>query len=528
MKSVRGPEQSKLQAEATSLHLFQSPLYQDPTGRWHRSYNDALAGCDRQLTWDPAAVLSLLSFGYVCGDRTLLREIRRRPWLSYIADDGTVRFDKIPPHDTLWQPYPDIAANLVSLLCEEATEVCQEHNEMYLLLSGGLDSRITAGIIAKLYREGRLQSKPVALTWGLEKSRDVVYARAVADVLGFEWQHIDIAPKDLAHNIETAALLLGCLVEPEHLHRMTWFENVSNSALVLASSYGDSVGRGEFSGRHILELDGLRPANFLGLLNHRVAALAFEDLLADIRNIHERAPGQPDYVAFEHEMQGHYMRGMIGHAMSVINHYCTVYQMFTHPKVYTYMWSIHPALRTDHIYEEVLEQLDKGLARLPWARTNRALRGRTEGARADLLPDFADYAAWISGLLFEELRTYIDPEWFAETGLFDPDRIRELNHLIRGTGGAHRIHGYKPHQIWVWLACFRRFAEWIHQNGKRVTSDVTALLDARHGITGVARDQRSQVRRFLSEVRVLHRVIQQTRKYILQRQAIRKYPPRLL
>ncbi|PTL34931.1 hypothetical protein CLG94_12395 [Candidatus Methylomirabilis limnetica] len=455
-----------------------------------------------------------------------MREIRRRPWLSHIEDDGRVRLERIPPHDTLWPPYSEIAANLVSLLCEEALDVCRERNEIYLLLSGGLDSRIIAGVVAKLYREGRLQSKPIALTWGLEKSRDVVYARAVADLLNFHWEHIAIVPEDVAQNIEATALLLGCLVAPEHLHRMTWFKNVSRGALVLAGSYGDSVGRAEFSGRHVLELDGLHPANFLGLLSPEVAALASEGVLADITALHDRAPGQPGYVVLEHEMHGQYMRGMIAHAMSIINHYCTVYQMFTHPKVYAYMWSIHPARRTDYIYEEALEQLDKRLARLPWARTNRALRGRTMGARAGLLPNFAEYAAWTSGPLFKKLQAYIDPEWFAETCLFDPNRIRELSHLVQGAVGSHWIYGYRPHQIWVWLACFRRFAEWVDQGGKSVNSDFSAPPNAPAGIASVPCDQRSKIRRFFSGVRVLHRIVQRVRRHVLRRLAVRKYPPR--
>src|SRR3989442_721563 len=72
--------------------------------------------------------------------------------------------------------------------------------------------------------------------------------------------------------------------------------------------------------------------------------------------------------------------------MSVINHFCSVYQMFTDPRVYSYMWSLHPSLCVDEVYAVLLGRLHPNLARLPWARTNRALRGRTEGTRLRLNP----------------------------------------------------------------------------------------------------------------------------------------------
>ena len=64
----------------SSLHLYQPPLYCDEKGRWHVSYASAVNGCGGRLTWGLVAILSILSFNYPCGDRTLLNEVKRKPW----------------------------------------------------------------------------------------------------------------------------------------------------------------------------------------------------------------------------------------------------------------------------------------------------------------------------------------------------------------------------------------------------------------------------------------------------------------
>jgi asparagine synthase (glutamine-hydrolysing) len=215
----------------SSLHLYAPPRYRASDGSWYDAHAEAVRHSDESLTWDPAAVLSLLSFHYVCGDRTLMREIRRRPWLSSIGPEGDARLEPIPPHDTIWQSTERSAARLGSLLCDEALGVCQGRAEIYVLLSGGLDSRVVAGSMARAVREGGLDVRPVAVTWGLTDSRDYAYARAAAELLGFEWLHLDLEPRHLRENVSDAAALLGCLVSPLHLHRMTWFANVSPDAL---------------------------------------------------------------------------------------------------------------------------------------------------------------------------------------------------------------------------------------------------------------------------------------------------------
>ena len=150
----------------SSLHLAQRPLYIGEKGIGRQSFLEAVDDCREELTWDPAAILSIASFGYACGERTLVNEIKRRPWLSEIGTDSKVHLKNIPPHGRLWTDYDKIATNLIRLLCDEAIQVCRGHKEIYVLLSGGLDSRVVAGVLANIQKQGMLDVRPVCVTWG--------------------------------------------------------------------------------------------------------------------------------------------------------------------------------------------------------------------------------------------------------------------------------------------------------------------------------------------------------------------------
>lgn len=510
----------------TSRHLFQPPYYRAQDGSWHRSYFDAVSHCGQALRWNPATVLSLLSFNYACGDLTLLHEIRRRSWLSRVEQDGDCRLERVPSHDTLWLSHREIAEEFGRRLCDEAFRVCQGRKEIYVLLSGGLDSRVVAGVVARLIREGRLNVKPKALTWGLPDCRDVEYGRAAAKILGFEWVHAEIGPADLLRNVDATAGPLACLVPPPHLHRMLWFDRVREDTLVLAGNYGDMVGRGEFSGYRVLELRPLAPINRFGLLCREVLPEAKAGLARELAALRARTPGQPKYILCEHEMHGHYTRGMIAHAMSVINQYCTTYQMFTDPAVYSYMWSIHPSLRFDEVYALLLESLEPKLARLPWARTNRALQGPTNGARSDLRKGFHDYEGWISGPVYEQLKDRVDSDWFAATGIFDPHAIQEVTRLMRRGPESTQLYGFTPYEIWMWLAAFRRFAEMVEATGRKIEA-VRAEASAEDALQRqVASDTMSTLGRFMRRSPFLVNTVKRTRLFLLKRRAKKQYPPR--
>jgi len=223
------------------------------------------------------------------------------------------------------------------------------------------------------------------------------------------------------------------------------------------------VGRAEFSGKHLLELDYLKPFNAFGLLRKNVFNGISRYLSDNLKQFHQRFGPKPKYILCEYEQQGHYMRGMISHAMNVINNYCSLYQMFSAPEVYGYMWSIHPALRTNQIYATAFEMLDYNLARLPWARTNRALSGATSGALNSLTPGFHAYTQWITGPLFKMIDDYFDPQWLCDTVGFEKKSVYRLREMVRSDSDGASAFGYLPHEKWVWLASLRILDEHLRQ-----------------------------------------------------------------
>lgn len=472
------------------------------------------------LRWDAGAVLSILSFNYACGDLTLVREIARRPWLSSIDHGGHPVLEPIPPHGTRWESPKCLAATLRDLLLKEVSEVCRNHDPVYVLLSGGIDSRIIAAAVAELYRRGRLNRKPIAVTWGLADSADVVYARAVAEILEFEWEYAELKPATILRNFDSMATLLGGLVSPIHLHNMSWFERVSRNSIVLAGSYGNSIGRGEFSKKHILEEHPHIPINPHHLMSESSLSSAAAALHAEMQKTRARAPGVPRYVTCEHEGHAQYMRGMIAHSMSIISNHCRVYQVLTHPDVYSFIWSIHPSLRFGQVYAELLESLDPRLARLAIANTGRAFSGRTERSFPDLRRDIRFYRDWIRGPLFEEIAERIDAEWFVRTGLFSERGVNEVVRAVR-TG----VDDLRPYELFTWLGCMRQFSRWTETLGRPIAPFRSGLPGATVHVTRPPTSSGSRFRKRLQRIGPLYALVKKSKRWYLKRRAILRYPP---
>jgi asparagine synthase (glutamine-hydrolysing) len=296
---------------------------------------------------------------------------------------------------------------------------------------------------------------------------------------------------------------------------LSWFKNVSPEALVLSGSYGDSVGRAEFSGFHLLELPGLRPVNTFGLLAPSAWLQAAQGIQNDLQGLQRRAGTAPRFVQREYEMQGFYTRGLLGHAMSLVNQYCDLYPVFTHPSVYSYMWSIHPAYRFNRIYVESFRILHPDLLPIPWGRTNQALGGPTRGAQKELTPWFHDYPRWVREELYERLSDTINPDWYEGTGLFAGPQIRTLLQEVRKPYRDHRFFSRL-----LWLAALRRFAEQVGSLGKRIEMD-PANLDPPQAI---ARPSQQTISKFWRAA--VHLRIQGGRQAWLRLKARMRYPVR--
>lgn len=288
------------------------------------------------------------------------------------------------------------------------------------------------------------------------------------------------------------------------------------------------VGRAEFSGQHLLELRGLRPVNTFGLLESTLVEQAANGIYEDRQTLFARSPGASQFALLEHEMQGQYMRGLIAHVMNIINQYCTVYQAFTHPAVYGFMWAIHPAHRLNQTYVEALKQLHPRLLETPWARTNRALSGVTVGAYRDLRPRFHDYPGWVCGELFESLLSHVRPDWFESTGLFSGCQVeRFLQDIVKPYTAQHHS------STLLWLASFRQFVERLETLEKQVKLDPA---DIQEGTVSKALVQGTSAKLLQTSKTLLKQKVPSLhfhmkshmkwgKRALLRYQALRQFPP---
>ena len=448
----------------TSKHLYQPPYY-FTNGTWTSNFKEAVDLAPDEIHVDMAAIFSYLSFGFVSGNRTLIEEISRQPWLSKLNRENKVVLESIPPHGFYTGSDDFLSRKFFELLVDEARKAVKDFENVYVLLSGGLDSRIVAGVLKHLYGNGELKNKPTAVTWGLEDSRDVVYAKAIAESLDFSWKHAPMSPEILLENIHATVHELGLIHSPELLHNMLWLKkNLPENSLVLAGSFGDSIGRAEFSGKHLLLLNNPNPTDNFKLLKGDIANQARSKVQKDIQELFSRSSSALPYMQYEHFQQGFRMRNGLCNALSIINGNATVYQMFTAPEVFSFIWSLHPSRRDDDIYRKLLDNFFPKLARMPWARTNKALGGDTFGAIKGLRENYHDYTNWMRLDIRAELEELVDPEWFEKLEIFDLTSISDLRSVVRK---SHTRVG-RTNDIWLWLAGFRVFVDYLENSGKRI------------------------------------------------------------
>ena len=506
-------------------NLYTPPLYIGDSRSWVEDYVKVV-NKEQNLSIDITAITSFLSVGQFSKNRTLFNEIKRLPWLTEPLPKGSYKELELPKHSFKTGSDDKLAKILFEKLCDEARIVTQNTTKIYILLTGGLDSRIIAGVYSYLYNNGELKEKPKCLTWGIKDSRDVYYAKLMAEHLDFEWQHIPLDEDTVMQNIRNCGQYLGMLHSPEMLHSMLWFKNLPSDALVIAGSFGDSIGRGEFSSLHLLQLEHKQPKNTYDLLKPETYLLGAKGLNKDLQYIHNRGGKEAlNYMQCECWMQGYRMRNGLCHALSVINRFANVYQMFTDPNVYGFMWSLHPSRRDDNLYIALLKNHFPKLAEVPWARNNKSIKGGYKNK--NLRAHYHDYTGWSSGVLYDDISKLVDPNWFAETGLFNKDSIIHMNKLVQKS--KERVG--RLNDIWLWLAGFRYYIEELQEEGK--TIDFGAKdIDKQDEYVENKLNIKDQAILLASKSKLVNSVARRVRKKFREmdldarkKEMIKKYPP---
>jgi asparagine synthase (glutamine-hydrolysing) len=357
----------------------------------------------------------------------LIQGISRTPWLSSVHPSGDIEYHKAPPHGQLCIDSHQFAEEFLRLYRKELLSFVEDHHErIYMLLSGGMDSRVMAATLETLKKSGEVQLPIIAVTWGIEDCRDVVYAHRIAEYLGWEWVHVPLDSESYWRNFEFGAIALGAEVDPKHLHRMDWFKNVPENSLVLAASYGDSVGRAEFSSVHLSQVQEMRPEDLNRLLLPKVYSEARNQLLNDIGALRRRHGHRSETGWREIERQAHYMRRHLCTVMNTINRWATLRQSFTTPDLFGFVWSLSPSVRKDDLYERLLERLDPTLLDVPWARTGRKYNVAGSISTDDLSKGFHRYGRWLRSDHSEAIAEHLFGGTLDNLGIFDMKQVQWL------------------------------------------------------------------------------------------------------
>lgn len=167
------------------------------------------------LELDAVALTEFPSRYTFLGDRTLFKEVKRTQWLT---DVYNANFELPPKHCHRKASSQEIAEGLYPLLKSEVAKHIGKSQHVGILLSGGMDSRIIAGVLKKIQAK-RNEFKVTVFCWGHKDARDPAYANRIADNYNWDFEHFNITAATLRRNIAISAKE-GCLYSAQHLHAM--------------------------------------------------------------------------------------------------------------------------------------------------------------------------------------------------------------------------------------------------------------------------------------------------------------------
>lgn len=405
---------------------------------------------DRVL--DLAGATEILSRRWAFGNRTLITKLKRTPWMAKPVDNGW-EYQDIPSHNKKRVPTVKVVQELEDRLTKEAKLYTEGYSNIGLLLSGGLDSRVVAGILKKLQLKGDIEDV-TALTWGLENSRDVKYSQRISDEFGWEFRHFPVGADVLKRNIKITGEL-GAEFSPLNLHSIPEVRSQTDIEVILAGSYGNSVGRAEYAGRDVTNIERAVPRrlNTFGIFSNNIVSTYRGTVYDDAYEYRTRVARRQRYQYRELERQVHYMRRLLQPCMTHIAEKIPLYQLFTSPSVVKYMWSLDPEIRgKDHI-ANLLKGLPGELDTIPDAKSGIA-PNQSNDNKDDFRVEFHNYGRWLR----EDIRSFV-------IDLVNNENIQKLlnesslNRLLSIWSRANTITANTIDHIVSWLASLSIFIE---------------------------------------------------------------------
>lgn len=430
---------------------------------------------------DQIALTTKMCLPFLIGNRTLIQGISKAPWMSEYQGNGKWRAHYLPEHGGLKPEKGTFTIKLKKALLAEARDYIEGKKNIGILLSGGMDSRVLAGIIREIQLKERPEIEIICLTWGASDSRDVVYAQRIAQQFGWEIVHYPLSPETLLRNIKFAGIH-GAEFSAFHLHAMEDVANTPDLDAIIAGSYGDSIGRAEFSGSHVTKLKPILP-NILdkyGVLNSSSLKAAKTELRNDVIDSAHILQSTSVLRQREIEQEMHYMRRMLQACMQTIAIKTPVYQLFTSPDVFGLMWGLDPEVRNNDWYTLLLQQLPGELLNIPWARNGKLYHQQDKPALDNLSKSYHQYGKWLRSDLKEEVLNRLNSDFIRELSIFND---KGLDRLIKswGKGTTTGINSFD--ESVAWLCSLHDMIE-VYDISRAPISTQNSLIDTVRGCVG--------------------------------------------
>lgn len=413
---------------------------------------------------DTTSIIEFINRFYFFGDRTIVKNLSKTPWLAKPNElSSKWEFNTIP--DELQQITTELEFTnfFIEKVEQEIITYIGNAKKIGILLTGGMDSRVVAAIVNKLNNEKRINVTVRALTWGMENSRDIVYAKEIAKKYHWESKSFKLNAEILKQNIQITADE-GCEFSPIHLHGMNEVSKEKDLDLILAGSFGDSIGRAEYSSKHASKLTSIATgiSNKFFFLNHNQFKKSIKNINTDIKKYSNQFPRNLDYANFEIEQMAHYMRRELNPCMTLIDRKTPLYQVFAAAEVYKFVLNVPIELRNDNLYFNVLNKVDQSLLEIPWARTGKPY------LKNDCLEDttytkgYHEYGKWIKNDLAEYINDLIFNGNLESLNIFN---MKAIKYAIKINNKSNLVASNRIDEIIVWLASLSILIEKNNVNG---------------------------------------------------------------
>ncbi len=197
----------------------------------------------------PRGVAEILRFGHFVGTHTTFRNLRnlapdsRSIWCRG-RHQGTRSCQTVRPSDKrLSASFDDLVEELAATTRAAIWEGLASSDEWILPLSGGLDSRVIAGEMARTHKRVH------AFTYDTSY-RNLVCGREVAAALRFPWARVRIPPSFLERFTPLWLDWFGCSVHAHGMYQMPFLEDVRDLDAPIAVGFLGGLTAGEHVHHH--------------------------------------------------------------------------------------------------------------------------------------------------------------------------------------------------------------------------------------------------------------------------------------